>query len=139
MAGAKTVLVVDDEMAMRIFIATLLETSGYRPLLCKNGHDGIRQARQTPPDLIILDVMMPGEGGAQMYRELKSDAALRNVPVLMLSAVEESSFCHYLNMLRARSEDPIPDPDAYLEKPPEAERLKAVIVSLLGEMKSNDA
>ena len=139
MAGAKTVLVVDDEMAMRIFIATLLETSGYRPLLCKNGRDGIRQARQTPPDLIILDVMMPGEGGAQMYRELKSDAALRNVPVLMLSAVEKASFCHYLNMLRARSEDPIPDPDAYLEKPPEAERLKAVIVSLLGEMKSNDA
>ena len=139
MTGMKTVLVVDDELSMRIFIATLLETSGFRPVLCKNGIEGIRKAREIVPDLVVLDVMMPGEGGVQMYRALKTDAGLQDIPVLMLSAVEEASFAHYLSMLRARVDTPIPDPDAYLEKPPEADRLREVVVGLLGGTEPNGA
>jgi DNA-binding response OmpR family regulator len=69
----KTVLIVEDELDMRIFISTLLETSGYRPVMTKDGNEGMRKARDVGPDLIILDVMMPGEGGVQMYRQLKTD------------------------------------------------------------------
>ncbi len=132
MAGPKTVLVVDDELSMRIFIATLLETAGWKPVVCKNGGDGIRKARELKPDLVILDVMMPKEGGAAMYRALKSDEALRRIPVLMLSAVAESSFRHYLSMLRAGVDDPVPDPDAYLEKPPDPKQLAATVLRLVG-------
>jgi two-component system phosphate regulon response regulator PhoB len=119
----KTVLIVEDELDMRIFISTLLETSGYRPVMTKNGKEGLLKARDIGPDLIILDVMMPGEGGVQMYRQLKSDNALMDIPVIMLSGVAKKTFVHYLKMLNSRIEGSIPDPSAYLEKPPEAEEL----------------
>ena len=128
----KTVLIVDDELDMRIFISTLLETSGYRPVLTKDGRAGILKAREVVPDLIILDVMMPGEGGVQMYRQLKTDYALMNIPVILLSGVGKKTFEHYLKMLNARKEDPIPEPSAYLEKPPEADDLIKLTERLIG-------
>ena len=128
----KTVLIVEDELDMRIFIATLLETSGYRPVMTKNGKEGLEKARDIGPDLIILDVMMPGEGGVQMYRQLKSDKALMDIPVMMLSGVAKKTFFHYLKMLNTRIENSIPDPSAFLEKPPEAEELLKLTERLIG-------
>ncbi len=128
----KTVLIVEDELDMRIFISTLLETSGYMPVVTRDGTEGMLKARDVYPDLIILDVMMPGEGGVQMYRQLKTDKNLCDIPVIMLSAVTQKTFAHYLNMVNARLKDPIPDPDAYIEKPPEAEQLLTVATALIG-------
>jgi CheY-like chemotaxis protein len=119
----KTVLIVEDELDMRIFISTLLETSGYQPVMTKNGGEGLLKARDINPDLIILDVMMPGEGGVQMYQQLKTDNTLKNIPVILLSAVAKKTFAHYLKMMNARIDGSIPEPSAYLEKPPEAEEL----------------
>ena len=128
----KTVLIVEDELDMRIFIATLLETSGYQPVMTRDGKEGMRKAKDVFPDLIILDVMMPGEGGVQMFRQLKTDETLSSIPVIMLSAVAQKTFTHYLNMVNARLKDPIPDPDAYIEKPPEAEDLLKMTATLIG-------
>jgi CheY-like chemotaxis protein len=128
----KTVLIVEDELDMRIFIATLLETSGYQPVMTRDGTEGMRKAKDVFPDLIILDVMMPGEGGVQMFRQLKTDDTLCSIPVIMLSAVAQKTFTHYLNMVNARLKDPIPDPDAYIEKPPEAEDLLKMTATLIG-------
>ncbi|MDJ0783230.1 MAG: response regulator [Desulfosarcinaceae bacterium] len=122
-AAPKRVLIVDDEMDMRIFMKTLFETSGWQPVVTRDGAQGLAQAQQSPPDLIVLDVMMPGEGGALMYRAVKRDARLAKVPVIMLSAVKPEVFHHYLKMLNARSQAPIPPPDAYMEKPPETDAL----------------
>jgi len=55
----KTVLIVEDELDMRIFISTLLETSGYHPVMTRDGTEGMLKARDVRPDLIILDVMVP--------------------------------------------------------------------------------
>jgi CheY-like chemotaxis protein len=128
----KTVLIVEDELDMRIFISTLLETSGYEPVMTRDGKEGLIKARDVFPDLIILDVMMPGEGGVQMYRQLKTDQNLKAIPVIMLSAVARKTFTHYLNMVNARLEKPIPGPDAYIEKPPEAEELLQTAARLIG-------
>ena len=128
----KTVLIVEDELDMRIFISTLLETSGYQPVITRDGKEGLLKARDVFPDLIILDVMMPGEGGVEMYRQLKTDQSLCDIPVIMLSAVAKKTFSHYLNMVNARLKDPIPDPDAYIEKPPEAEELLKMTTALIG-------
>ena len=128
----KTVLIVEDELDMRIFISTLLETSGYQPVMTRDGNEGMLKARDVLPDLIILDVMMPGEGGVQMYRQLKTHDTLCNIPVIMLSAVARKTFSHYLNMVNARLKDPIPEPDAYIEKPPEAEDILKIAASLIG-------
>ncbi len=128
----KTVLIVEDEMDMRIFISTLLETSGYTPVVTRDGKEGLAKARDVSPDLIILDVMMPGEGGVHMYRQLKTDRTLRSIPVIMLSAVARKTFSHYLNMVNARLDKPITGPDAYIEKPPEAEELLQMAARLIG-------
>ncbi len=128
----KTVLIVEDELDMRIFISTLLETSGYTPVVTRDGKEGLAKARDVTPDLIILDVMMPGEGGVQMYRQLKTDQNLRSIPVIMLSAVARKTFSHYLNMVNARLDKPISGPDAYIEKPPEAEELLQMAARLIG-------
>ena len=119
----KTVLIVDDAMDMRVFISALFKTSGYNAVACRDGSAGIEKARQIHPDLIILDVMMPGTGGALMYKQLKTDRRLDQIPVIMLSAVGQRSFRHYLRMLNAKLETPLPDPDEYLEKPPDAGQL----------------
>ncbi|MBU1182951.1 MAG: response regulator [Pseudomonadota bacterium] len=129
--GKKKILIVDDEMDMRIFISTIFETSGYNAVATRDGKDGIRKARDILPDLIILDVMMPGEGGVQMYRQLKTDKTLRNIPVIMLSAVAKKTFIHYLKMLNIQLDNSIPYPDAYMEKPPEAEKLLEITGKLI--------
>jgi len=128
----KTVLIVEDELDMRIFISTLLETSGYRPIMTRDGSEGMVKAREISPDLIILDVMMPGEGGVQMYRQLKTDDTLMNIPVILLSGVAKNTFTHYLKMLNSGMENRIPEPSAYLEKPPEAEALIKLTERLIG-------
>ncbi len=128
----KTVLIVEDELDMRIFISTLLETSGYQPVMTRDGNEGMLKARDICPDLIILDVMMPGEGGVQMYRQLKTHDTLCRIPVIMLSAVARKTFSHYLNMVNARLKQPIPEPDAYIEKPPEAEDILKMAAALIG-------
>ena len=131
--GKKQILIVDDEPHMRIFMATLFETSGYKPVLARNGNEGIEKARKYIPDLIILDVMMPGGGGVQMYRELKTDDALRRVPVIMLSAVDGETFSHSLKMFHVTENGALPEPDAYVEKLPEADVLLGVAQSLLSD------
>jgi len=127
----KKILIVDDEMDMRIFISTLMETSGYKAFATRDGKDGIRKAGDILPDLIILDVMMPGEGGVQMYRHLKTDKNLKDIPVIMLSAVTEKAFIHYLKMLNTQLDNSIPYPDVYMEKPPEAEELLRITGKLI--------
>jgi two-component system phosphate regulon response regulator PhoB len=128
----KTVLVVDDELDMRTFISTLLETSGYRALVATNGEEGIRQAREHKPAVIILDVMMPKEGGVQMYRELKTDEELKGIPVIMLSAIAKKTFFHSQKMLNTYRGQVVPEPEAYIEKPPETEDLLRVLQDCVG-------
>jgi len=128
----KTVLVVDDELDMRTFISTLLETSGYRALVATNGEEGIKKAREHKPAVIILDVMMPKEGGVQMYRELKTDEELKGIPVIMLSAIAKKTFFHSQKMLNTYRGQVVAEPEAYIEKPPETEQLLKVLDDCIG-------
>ncbi len=131
----KKVLIVDDEMDMRIFLSTLFETSGREVATAREGKEGIEKAGETAFDLIVLDVMMPGEGGVMMYRRLKTDQELKKIPVIILSAIAKKTFMHYLKMLNAQMTTPIPEPDVYMEKPPEAEELLDISRKLLGDEK----
>jgi two-component system phosphate regulon response regulator PhoB len=96
---AKRVLVVDDELDMRTFIMTLLETEGFKPITAEDGIKGLEVAREKKPALIILDVMMPRESGITMYREIKTDPDLKNIPVIMLSALSKKTFFHSQKVL----------------------------------------
>lgn len=128
----KAVLVVEDDLHMRAFIRVLLETAGYGAIITQNGREGLQRAGESLPDLIILDLMMPEEGGIPMYRELKSSDRLKHIPVIVLSGVENNTFSHSLRMLNLGQADPIPGPEAYIEKPPNPEELLQTIQHILG-------
>jgi len=124
---AKRILVVDDELDMRTFITTLLETKGYKPLSAKDGIEGLETARQSKPSLIILDIMMPKESGIDMYRELKNSPKLKDIPVIVLSAISKKTFFHSQEVLDRYRGESIPEPAAYIEKPPEPEEILEAI------------
>jgi CheY-like chemotaxis protein len=128
---AKRVLVVDDELDMRTFISTLLETNGYKPVPAVNGEEGLELARKEKPILIILDVMMPKESGIVMYREIKNDPVLKDIPVIMLSALSKKTFLHSQKLLDEYKGENIPQPSAYIEKPPEPDELLEAIEEAL--------
>jgi len=128
---AKKVLVVDDELDMRTYISTLLETSGFKPLLAENGIQGLDMARRDKPKLIILDVMMPKESGINMYRELRKDPDLKGIPIIMLSALSRKTFFHSQKLLDEYDGEKVPEPEAYIEKPPEPEELLELIQKIL--------
>jgi CheY-like chemotaxis protein len=129
---ARKVLVVDDEPDMRVFLTTLLETNGFKPLSAVDGREGLEMARKSKPSLIILDVMMPKESGITMYRELKLDPILKDVPVIMLSALSKKTFFHSQKILDEYKGERIPEPTAYIEKPPEPEEILGAIGQILG-------
>lgn len=120
-------------MDMRLFITTVFQTSGYRAVAVRDGRQGLAKAAQLKPDLIILDVMMPGEGGAWMYQALKKDPDLERVPVIMLSAVDKKAYHHFLEMLNSQAGRPIPAPQAYVEKPPDPDALLALAEKIMGD------
>ena len=127
----KKILVVDDEMDIRIFISTLLETNGYKPLVAKDGEEGLKMIKESKPDGIILDVMMPKESGLKLYREIKSNENTSQIPVIMCSAVSKKTFFHSHKELDRYHGSSIPEPDAYIEKPPEAEELLSSLQRLV--------
>ena len=120
---AKKILVVDDELDMRTYVTTLLETSGYRPIAAKDGVQGLELARKNKPALIILDVMMPKDSGINMYREIRKDPTLKEIPVIMLSGLSRKTFYHSQKVLDEYNGEKIPEPEAYIEKPPEPDEL----------------
>ena len=84
-----TLLVIDDDPASRELLKRMLEKEGYAVRLAANGPDGIASAKQTKPDLITLDVMMPSMDGWAVLSALKSDPATKDIPVVMLTMVED--------------------------------------------------
>jgi CheY-like chemotaxis protein len=131
----KKVLVVGDELDMRTFVCTLLGTCGHKSIVAKDGLEGIKKAKELNPELIILDVMLPKEGGIQMYRELKTDDNLKHIPVIMLSGISKKTFFHSQGMLDSYMGQTLPEPEGYIEKPPESEELIHLAESLMAGQK----
>jgi len=127
----KRVLVVGDELDMRTFVCTLLGTCGYQSIAASDAEEGISKARELKPELIILDVMLPRESGIQMYRELKTDDDLKHIPVIMLSGISKKTFFHSQSMLDTYMGKSVPEPEAYMEKPPESDELIQLAERLL--------
>jgi CheY-like chemotaxis protein len=126
------ILVVDDEADMRIFISTVVETRGFKPMTAEDGQEALARARSKPPALIILDVMMPKiDDGIQTYQEFRTDETLKQIPIIMLSAVAKKTFFHSIRMLTPHKGRTIPGPEAYMEKPPDANELIRLIDELL--------
>ena len=121
------VLVVDDEMHLRLYIKAVFETAGYETATAKDGEEGFQKAKDWKPDLVSLDLMMPNQGGIRLFQRLKADQELKGAGVLVVSAIGGEAFRHSLSLVRSGmlSKDGglLPDVDGYVEKPPSPEAL----------------
>ena len=82
----KKILMIEDEPAFLHMMKKRLEYEGYEVVAAENGLEGLSTARSENPDLIILDIMLPGMDGHKVCRMIKSDNNLRNIPVAMLTS-----------------------------------------------------
>ena len=84
-------MVVDDEPMARDLLRLMLERAGFRVSEARDGFDALEKVKQNLPDIVILDVMMPGMDGVSVCRALSSDEATAHVPIIMLSAKTHAS------------------------------------------------
>lgn len=80
------ILVVDDSPTERFFLSDLLSQKGYQVITAENGEAGIEKAKAERPDLVIMDVVMPGLNGYQATRTLTRDEATKNIPVIVCTS-----------------------------------------------------
>ncbi len=111
-----TILVADDEPSNRSLLQRRLERAGYSVVTARDGREAVDNARATLPDLILLDVMMPVMDGLEACRVIKADEATRDIPVIFLSARDETDV--KVNGLSMGAND-------YISKPFNAEELLA--------------
>lgn len=86
-SNTDTILVVDDLPANLGLLFKHLERAGYRVLIAQDGPSALRQAQQDQPDLILLDVMLPGMSGFEICSKLKTDPATSNTPIIFMTAL----------------------------------------------------
>ena len=80
------ILYIEDHPAQSDIMKQMLEFSGYDVVLAMNGEEGIEKARTAQPDVILMDLRMPGMGGIEAIRQLKQDSSVAEIPVVVLSA-----------------------------------------------------
>jgi class 3 adenylate cyclase len=103
-----SVLVVDDTEMNRDMLCTLLEADGHQAAVAENGRVALELIKTKPFDLVLLDVMMPEMNGYQVLEHLKSDSTLRDLPVIVLSAVDEIG--SVVRCIELGAEDYLPKP-----------------------------
>lgn len=129
---SKKVLVVDDDPDVRSFVVTVLEENQYIPLVAQDGVEGLEKIEKEPPDLVILDVLMPRGSGIRLFRHLKTDKELNKIPVIMFTGIALRSFLKSQKALAEFDGGEIPRPDIYLEKPVEPDELIEAIQKKIG-------
>lgn len=88
-ASKKKILVVEDSPTQALHMQALLEQEGLKVLLAYDGREGLKMARQLHPDLIVLDVQMPGMNGFQVCQQLKGEPATEDIPIIMFTRHDE--------------------------------------------------
>ncbi len=83
---ARKILVVDDSATQVTMITNSLRTEGYDIVTASNGEEALRRLDSDRPDLVLLDVIMPGKNGFQLCRQIRNDARWKTVPVILLTS-----------------------------------------------------
>ncbi len=87
----KKVLVVDDSPTERFFLTDLLRKNGYEVITAQNGEQGVALAKSEKPDLVLMDVVMPGLNGFQATRQLSRDPDTQKIPVIMCTTKDQET------------------------------------------------
>ena len=124
------ILIIDDEEDFSFFLSRNLERLHiYEIITANNGKVGLKKAKQYNPDLIFLDIMMPGIDGLEVLKILKADKKTASIPVIMLTGRAEEEFKAKAAGLGN---------DDYIEKPVEVEYLRSKIENVLAKNKPKE-
>ena len=124
MATKPVILIADDDPQILTMLGIRLAKKGYTVLEASDGLQTLSQAREHHPDLVLLDVMMPGKNGWEVAKELRADDELKNIGIIMLTAIGEK-----VNELTS----PLYGADAYVDKPFDFNDLEKRIKTILDE------
>jgi len=119
---AATVMIADDSLLIRAVVQACLEAEGYEVMRAENGTAALEQCELTPPDVILLDIVMPGLDGYQVLAQLKANPELSHIPVVFLTG--RTGMADLVSGLKAGAHD-------YLKKPFEPEELLARVGSAI--------
>jgi CheY-like chemotaxis protein len=118
-----SILIVDDDPEIVSMLSTRLGKRGYKVSTASDGHRALELAKRERPDVMLLDVMMPGKSGWEVARALKQDPVTQGIKIVMVTAIGEKT-----NEMTSG----IYGADAHIDKPFEFERLEKIIGGLLG-------
>lgn len=122
--GAKTVLIIEDEVDIQNFASRVLELEGYQVLQANNGVRGMEIIRENPVALVLLDLRLPGRDGWSVLQEIRQDTELSKIPVIVITAVADTlQRRRTLNMGATK----------YLIKPMSAHSLAKTIDSIMNQ------
>ncbi len=126
----KKILVVDDDPTSLRLLELILGKEGYQVVSASNGLEALRKARTESPDLLILDVMLPGFDGLEVCHRLRSEPDMAKLPILMLSAKQQKSDQDAASKVGA---------NAFLPKPVNRTALLSKVAEFVGDQKDPNA
>ncbi len=121
---AKHILCIEDEPEMIDLIRLILGRRGFNVVGAAGGKEGLEKVRQEPPDLILLDLMMPDMDGWEVYQQIKADEKTKNIPVIVVTA-KAQSIDKVLGLHIAKVDD-------YIAKPFSPQELLASVDKVFG-------
>ncbi len=131
--NAKTVLIVDDEEDVVDFLSMALEDAGFNTVIAHDGMEALEKMKETVPDVISLDVVMPKGSGVKFYREMKKHREWADIPIIVVTghARDELGKADFHEMT-------ISGPGVYLEKPVTAAGYVRAVYTALGEEQGDE-
>ncbi|MFH0813424.1 MAG: response regulator [Pseudomonadota bacterium] len=126
----KNVVVIDDEEDMTTYFSSILEENGFSVRTALNAEEGEKLIREDPPDLICLDLVMPGKTGINLFMKLRRrDEELNNIPLIIITGIKDQLNIDWKDIV---SHYKVRKPDGFIEKPVTPERLMRIVNNVLG-------
>ena len=129
----KKIMIIDDEPDIRIYLMSVLEDNGYDVCTVEDGESEVAAVRDEKPDLILLDIMMPGKSGISIYRDLSQSNEFSDIKIALISGMTQNDAFSERGFRKLIGDESIPPPVSFIDKPIQIGPFMDLIKTLLKE------